>query len=125
MMRETRKSLKVYFIVIGVLGILAGSDVFVIEGLEARLGSAFALIGGILFLYYGIKLYRFLEKSPKQLITLVAIVMSLNIIGALAAMAWIYMLAYILIGWYLISSIKRLSGRPAVNSSEKGSTNVQ
>lgn len=115
MMKETKKSLKIYFIAIGVLGILSGLGGLTAEDILAKIISAIILILGILYLYYGIKTYDFLQKSPKILINFVIISVGIKVASSFLTSEWIVAIISLLIGWYLIHNIKKLS-RPTLQN---------
>lgn len=109
MMKESRKSLKIYFIIIGVLATLSGLGFIVAPNMLEKILSLYSLIFGILFLYYGIKLYDFLQSSPKTLTNLVMIVGIINVILYAISMQWIGVIISGLLIWYLLHNIQKLS----------------
>ena len=134
-MRETVRSLKAYFIVIAVLGLIKSistlsfiviavlsfresistlpfwslSPLFLIIGL---IGLAFALA----YLYIGISLRKLLAESPKTIKNVILASMAYQVLNFLLTLlkgvqvASIVQLAIgLLITWYLLNSVKRLS----------------
>lgn len=117
-MRETVRSLKTYFIVIAVLGLIGSisslplwslSPLFLIFGL---IGLAFALA----YLYIGISLRKLLAESPKTINNVILASMAYQVLNFLLSLlngvqvASIVQLAIgLLITWYLLNSVKRLS----------------
>lgn len=65
MMKENRKSLKIYFIVWGALATIIGLRVINYVTVPERIAYGVLLIIGLGYLYYGFKLYDYLLKSPK------------------------------------------------------------
>lgn len=109
-MRETAKSLKMYFIVVAVLQILGGLGIFIAETPLEYIDSALTLIIGIAALYMGIKLDHLLHNQPKVLMNYVYATIGIKIILSLVIGDWIILIIAVLLGWYLIHNIKRLSG---------------
>jgi hypothetical protein len=117
-MRETVRSLKAYFIVLAVLGFIGSistlpfwslSPLFLIVGL---IGLAFALA----YLYIGISLRKLLAESPKTINNVILASMAYQVLNFLLSLlkgvqvSSIVQLAIgLLITWYLLSSVKRLS----------------
>lgn len=105
-MRETKKSLKVYFIIAGVLGILSSVgplvtnvDIF-IRGIDIVISA--------MFIFYGVKFYDYLQTSPKTLINFIIISLGIRtVLGLLLGQLGVILL--ILLGWYLTHNIKKLS----------------
>lgn len=110
MMKETKKSLRAYFLFIGILGILLNvSEVFLNFH---TLTIIFGLIGIVicgLFIYYGIKMYDYLQKPPKTLINFVIIAISISAVLYLIEGQLIHVAVLVLIGWYLVHNIRKLS----------------
>ena len=120
MMRETKKSLKAYFIVVGVLGVLFGvGPIIVVPDILFKIFSIITLVIAIMFFYYGIKLYDYLQRSPKTLVNFVIISLSVYAILRLIVGQWIYVIGSILLGWYLIHNIKKLSGQSDIVDNKK------
>lgn len=117
-MRETVGSLKAYFILVGVLGLIgnigaiAASQVnplFLISGL---IGLAFS--GA--YLYIGIMLRKLLVESPKLVKNFILASMAylivdflLTLLGGDQTNSVIRLAIGLLITWYLLSNVKRLS----------------
>jgi hypothetical protein len=134
-MRETVRSLKAYFIVIAVLGLIKSISTLsfiVIAVLSFResistlpfwshsplfliislIGLAFALA----YLYIGISLRKLLAESPKTINNVILASMAYQVLNFLSSLlngvqvASIVQLAIgLLITWYLLNSVKRLS----------------
>ncbi len=109
-MKETKKSLKIYFIVVAAFGfyssfslILANSD------METNLSGLVIFVLSSIFLYYGLKLYDYLENSPKTLINFVKIVFGIDVLIYLLIGKVIHAVLMGLLAWYLVLNIKRLS----------------
>ncbi len=120
-MKETKKSLKAYFIIVGILGILSGSieifsnfDLFLATNFLIKAINIIAFIPSIIFIFCGFKLYNYLQTSPKTIIILILISLSSHaFLGLLIRQSIIISLLlipfYILFGWYLINNVKKLS----------------
>jgi len=118
MMRETAGSLKAYFIVVAVLGLIgnvatiAASQINLIFLIIGLVGLAFS----IAYFYIGIMLRRLLIKSPELinnviLSSMVYLIINflLTLLGEFQASSVVQLAVGLLITWYLLSSVKRLS----------------
>lgn len=119
-MRETVRSLKAYFIVIAVLGLIGSinllplfslNPLFLIFGL---IGLAFALA----YLYIGISLRKLLVESPKIINNVILASMAYQVLNFLLSLlngvqlsSIIQLAIGLLITWYLLNSVKRLSSK--------------
>jgi hypothetical protein len=117
-MRETVGSLKAYFIVVAVLGLLGSigtiaashiSPLFLIIGL---IGFAFS----VAYLYIGFMLRKLLIESPKLINNIILASMVYQIINFLLSLLGGFQIGLViqltiglLITWYLLNSTKRLS----------------
>lgn len=120
MMRETKKSLKIYFIVVGVLGILSGIGPIAINpDILIKVFGIITLVFAVMFFYYGIKLYDYLQNSPKTLINFVIIALAVQALLRLLSGQIIYVVGAILLGWYLIYNVKKLSTQTATIENKK------
>ncbi len=118
-MKETAKSLKVYFIVIGLLGAIGSLlRVFVGIGIIPSIYTVTALffelfyyVLAFFFIYFGIEMYRFLKDSPKTLIRFLIFVLVINsTLSILSGELFIlYFAGAIAIGCYLIYNINKIS----------------
>ena len=110
MMKETKKSLKIYFIIIGVLGILSGiKSIAINSDILIKFFGIVTLVFAIIFFYYGIKLYDYLQNSPRTLINFVIVALTIPTLLRLINGQFVYVVGAILLGWYLIHNIKKLS----------------
>lgn len=115
MMKETKKSLKVYFMVVGVLNVIFGiTSVAMAQGMLNKILSALFLVLGIMFIYYGVKLYDYMQSSPKTLVNFVLISLAIQAIIKLLSGQLIYVVGIALVGWYLVHNIKKLSGQTSI-----------
>jgi hypothetical protein len=109
-MEETKKSLKAYFIVIGIYGIIVNiSEIFLYSEVSFTIFRLIQLFLSSLFIYFGVKLYYYLEKSPETLINFVIIIISAMSILYLIAGGLLHLIVLMLLGWYLVHNIKKLS----------------
>lgn len=118
-MKETVGSLRAYFIVIAIIIGLAGNIGFV-GGLQHLILLAIGLVGiglSMAYLYIGIALRKLLVESP-NLVTGVIIAsiayqiinfLLVNLLGGFQTVLLIQLGIGLLITWYLLSSVKRLS----------------
>lgn len=123
MIKETKKSLKIYFIIVGIFGIISGifsiaisSEIFTIF-----LG-VITLVVAVMFFYFGIKLHNYLQSSPKTLINFVVIALIIHVILRVLNdqdNQIVYLFMTILLGLYLIRSIKKLSTHNNVAKDKK------
>jgi len=121
MMKETKGSLKAYFIAVGILGILLSiGEIYLNPDILIIIFSSIGLVISGFFIYFGFQMYDYLDNYPKKLINFVVIILGLR--GALYLIAGqlIHLIVVILLGWYLIHNIKKLSKE---DSSEKGNKN--
>jgi len=120
MMRETKKSLKTYFILVGVFGILSGIvSIAISPDILIKVFGVVTLIFAVMFFYYGIKLYDYLQNSPKTLINFVIIALAINALLCLLSGQIIYVIVPGLVSWYLIHNIKKLSTQTTVIENKK------
>ena len=118
-MKETKKSLKGYFIVVGILGILTSiSPVITAADILTKVLSIVLVVLSGMFIFYGIKLYDYLQTSPKVIINFIIISLSAHALLGLLTRQSIMVslillpLGYIPLGWYLIHNVKKLSTQP-------------
>jgi len=117
-MRESVRSIRVYFIVIacfyGFRGIFAfaGSPVLVIDAIIGFIGIAF----GIAYLYIGIRLKQLLIESPKVINSVILLSMGvlvvsflLGVLSGMQASTGGPLIVGLLVTWYLLKNVKRLS----------------
>lgn len=109
-MRETSKSLRAYFFIVGALGILSAMMGLFIEGdVLSKIFEIIAVITSALFIYYGTKMYYYLSKSPKTLKNFIIISLGIQIIPKLINGQLFFIVGSALVGWYLIHNINKLS----------------
>lgn len=112
-MKETKKSIRVWFGIMGLLPILFTIIAFMAidsANLGGILGIIIGLIPSFAYLYFVVKFNYYLTKSPKVLINFLVILIILDIIMFLVFKGDIFfLLITVLINWYLINNIKRLS----------------
>ncbi len=106
MFKETKKSIKIYFIFVGILGLLIGLSSI---GNNNNYIFGFIALPSLFFIYFGFNFYYYLKKSPKILIKFVFISFTINIIISLIDQQYFGVIIFILLGWYLIHNIKRIS----------------
>jgi hypothetical protein len=116
MMKETKKSLKSYFLVIGVLipmSLLIGK-----QGINENINNVetFILIIrviifliALMFFYAGLKMNYYINNNPKILVNLVIIFSVFGIIHGFLTGRSVASLFPIVAAWYLIRNIKKLS----------------
>ncbi len=99
--------------IIGVLGMFSGI-IDVLGSLDSMNGKLFfigviELVMALLFIYFGFKIDRYLRRSPKILIAFIAVVVAIRCVVALLGKGYAAIVASLLIGWYLIYNVKKLS----------------
>lgn len=118
-MRETVGSLKAYFIIVAVLGLInnvgsiAESQINPLILIIGLIGLAFS----VAYLYIGIMLRKLLIESPKLVSKVILASMAyliincflLTLLVGLQTSVVIQLAIGLLITWYLFSSVKRLS----------------
>lgn len=109
-MKETEKSLRAYFIIVGILGLLSLIISKVLNPeISIGLFSIIELILGAMFIYFGIKMNKYLQDSPKTLVMFVYIAFGITTISHLVVGNFIFAIIPVLIGWYFVKNIKKLS----------------
>ncbi len=112
-MKETKKSIRVWFGIMGLLPIL-----FTIIAFKAinntntfgMLGILVGLIPSFAYLYFVVKFNHYLATSPKILINFLIILIIFDVVLFFLAKGDIFsLLINVIINWYLIRNIKRLS----------------
>ena len=120
MMKETKKSLKIYFMAVGIIAVLAGvGGIIGNPEIYFKAFGVMTLLFGVMFIYYGAKLYKYLQGSPKTLINFVIISLIPQVILRVLTEEIIYVIGYVLLGWYLVHNIKKLSTQINVIESKK------
>ncbi len=110
MKKETKKSLKNYFIVIGFLWIFSGFSLILTKSdIIIKFLGIITIVFGFMFFYYSFKLYYYLQNSPKTLMIFVMIVSIVGLAMYLTAGKTVYFDLGVFFTWYLIINIKRLS----------------
>lgn len=124
---ETRKSLKWYFIVIGILGFywMASTIVNFDGSILSEISIALNMIFGGLFLYIGIDFGKMIGKSSKFIIHVLWASAAINVIGAIyeimvekSGMFFAGLLFIVLLNIYLIRNVERLSVQKDVPESQ-------
>jgi len=117
-MRETIKSLRIYFIVIGIVQVYNIIKNFKALQSNIILGliGIISLIFGLLYFYFGIKLNSFITKSTGLIINFLIAQMVFSVLSSLFLFAatspvvvFISLLIGIGINLYLILNVKRLA----------------
>jgi len=120
MMKETKKSLKTYFLVVGVLGFLNGIMMILTNpDFLVKFFGIVTFIFAVMFFNYGIKMYSYIQNSPKTLTNFVIIAFVVQILLRLLSGQIIYIIISALLGWYLIHNIKKLSAHTIVPADKK------
>jgi len=117
-MKETIKSLRVYFIIVGIaqiyniikdIGALKSNIILGIIGI-------ISLIFGLFYFYFGIKLKSLISESPKLIINFLIVQIVFSVLSSLLLFfvssqpyVLIFLLIGLLVNWYLISNVKRLA----------------
>lgn len=113
-MRETKKSLKAYFIVFSVIGFLTSVvGIINLTGTMSKISEAIYMALAAGFIYYGLKLDQYLRNSPQ---TLKIFVIAAAVIQQVARLLvggidLIFMILSALVAWYLVHNINKLSAQ--------------
>ncbi|MFP4016479.1 MAG: hypothetical protein ACLFUI_05560 [Halanaerobiales bacterium] len=119
-MKETVKSLKIYFIIVGVVGIFLVPFILASDSILARIFLGIDLLFAIAFIHTGIKMKDYLKNRREKLLYLIAgrvlygvILFAIDLIfynvssEDLTAMI-IQLVFHILIGGYLYYQVKNI-----------------
>ena len=119
-MRESVRSLSVYFIVIACfygfkcISAFAGSPVLVVDAIIGFIWIAF----GIAYLYIGIRLKQLLIEAPKVINSVILVSMGvlvvsflLGVLLGMQASTGGPLIIGLLVTWYLLKNVKRLSSK--------------
>lgn len=118
-MKETKKSLKTYFIIVGSFSVLipitllignyeVNENIYNAETLIFITGAIVFLIA-LMFLYAGLKMDYYINNKPKILINLAIAFSIFAVINGFLMGRSIASLFPVIIAWYLIKNIKKLS----------------
>ena len=116
-MKETVFSIRAYFGIVGLLGVIRGIFLFIASSQDwtAMIDGSITLFIGAGFLYSSIKLPELLKTSTKVVQVLLYITMGINALAAvftyLSGMhigEAIIPVIMIMIPWYLLINVKRL-----------------
>jgi uncharacterized membrane protein len=114
-MKETKKSLKLYFLITGIFaGLSTIYGIFMSPDIATVIVSIVFLTIPVMFVYYGIKMYYFLQKSPKTLINFTIIAFAVSTLIYLLSGEFVNIFFAGLVAWYLIHSIKNISSKPSI-----------
>ena len=126
MMKESKKSLKWYFIVIGIFGLLGISKISISQEtlISGVLQIIYVILGGI-FVYIGVKIDELLAKS-KFIINILFVNLGFTVINAVYAYSQgffrnasaVSLIISISLTVYLLKSVKRLSAQPKTPEQE-------
>jgi uncharacterized membrane protein len=108
-MKESERSLKIYFIVIGLFNIVFIAKDMIVNSSAFDIGAILSFVIGVLSLYYGVKMSKYIRTSPKTLVIFIYITSALTVISTFILKQWIGMGMMIFIAWYLPYSIKKIS----------------
>ncbi len=124
-MRESVRSLRVYFIIVGLLVTLSAvAGIRTAEVPASQVLGLISLIFGVGFLIAGIRLSNFLSGSTAFIKILIlgniayqVLRSALALLAGVGLAALIFPVIYILISWYLLVNVNRLSGEAQAVSS--------
>ena len=119
MMKETVKSLRIYFIVVGGFNIFYVIKEMIVNSSALHVGSILTFAVGVMFIYYGIKLHKYIKHSPKTLMNFTYIVCGLTAVSSFLREQWFLVVMMIFIAGYLVYSIKKISARLKKEDSSK------
>ncbi len=135
-MKESPTSMRVFFIIVGLLGVLGGGlgvlGSLALMALSGMWGvvllimCAASLVVSLAYVYCGVQLPGLLETRPDFVVKVILAGLTLNVTGAIVgAMSGggfsIGRTAFsVLISLYLLNSVKRLAANPGVRESDTG-----
>ena len=116
-MRETVRSLRIYFIVVAVAG--GAINLTALYSSTEILGTLIAMIGigiAVAYLYAGLCLRRLLAKSPSQITgvliaggAFLVFLLLLNVLSGMQGGNLVRAIIGLLITWYLLTNVRRLA----------------
>jgi len=118
MMRETVGSLKAYFIVVAVLGLIGNFSAIAASSINPLflIIGLIGLVFSVAYLYMGISLRKLLAESPKIvsnviLASMVYLIINflISLLGGFQVGLAVQLAIGLLITWYLLTNVKRLS----------------
>ena len=120
-MRETVGSLRAYFVLTGLLGLLSVVSVLRANsvGPLALVMEAVSLAFSVAFIYVGFSLARLLSTSANRIIGLLyasagwtVLLFILSLLGGMSPFAIVVFVVSLLILWYLLKNVRRPHQRP-------------
>ena len=117
-MRETVGSLKAYFIVVAVLGLIGNFSAIAASSINPLflIIGLIGLVFSVAYLYMGISLRKLLAESPKIvsnviLASMVYLIINflISLLGGFQVGLAVQLAIGLLITWYLLTNVKRLS----------------
>lgn len=118
-MRETVNSLKTYFTIVAVLNAIGGTAAILVAAESPLILLPIGLLGlgfAVVYLYLRLNCRNLLIHSPGTMNAVIVANMGFQVLGFLINMligiggeAVVRLVVGLLIGWYLLNSIKRLS----------------
>jgi hypothetical protein len=133
-MRETPKTLRLYFILSGLLGAL-GSFVVLTQGLVSPLTLVTGIINlgfSVAFLYVGFSLHRLLVETPGKISGVIQAAMGwtvlgflLGLVGGMQVRAIVIFAFTLLLCWYLLVNVRRLAAEAKSLAGTRGLGDMQ
>ncbi|MFC1616386.1 hypothetical protein ACFL21_04545 [Patescibacteria group bacterium] len=119
-MKESARSIKILFYLVGGLNLLAATAGIFTANLDTNtiIAVIVTYIIGITLIYFGIKTSHYLKHSPKVLQAVVIIFTCISIIGNSLRSKFGIAIIMLVIGAYLINNIRKLSQEPELAPSE-------
>jgi small-conductance mechanosensitive channel len=125
-MRETVGSLRAYFILSGVAGILSALRMNLLStGIIGAIVEVITIALSLAFVYVGFVLSRLLRSSASHIATLLYVsagwsvfAFLLSILGGPSTIALVTLILSLLIVWYLLKNVRRLAGEAHAAPSE-------
>jgi hypothetical protein len=127
-MRETVRSLKVYFIVSALLGGAVNLSAL-LRG-EPGVGAAISVIGigfAVAYLYVGVRLKQLLSSSPGRITNLLItsagfllLLLALDLLSGMASGTLPQVIVGLLITWYLFVNVRRLAAESQPSAIAQG-----
>ena len=105
-MKETNKSIKMYFYFVGVFTLYSGYSSYLAHGNSSVI---IHILFGLAFLYFGVKIDYYIKNKTDLLVNFVILNFVINSLAYLMLKSFSWLIITVAISLYLINNIKRLS----------------
>ena len=110
-MKESVRSLRIYFIVAGAFNVFFIAKEMIVSSRAFHVGDILTFAVGGAFIYYGVKMSKYIRTSPKTLVVFTYIIGGLTVVSYLILTQWFAVVILVLVTLYLVYSIKKVSAR--------------